>query len=94
MNSEYKDQNELFGLLFVSLKNNPFSWFIFVAFLIILNTVGWYYRFSLLGDAFNKNTTHSTIFSFVGDLSGIILFRLFEYVCIFGFFLYLFRYGK
>jgi hypothetical protein len=82
----------VFDILFKSVMKNPIAWFIFVSFFIVINTVGWYYRFSLFGDAFNK--TGGGIMSAMGDLGGIIMFRIFEYICIFGFAVYLFKYAK
>jgi hypothetical protein len=81
-----------FTLLVKSIVNNPFLWFFFLCFLVVLNSIGWYYRYSLLGDAFNKN--FSTIGGTLGDLAGIIFFRIFEYVCIFAFFIWIYKYGK
>jgi len=75
-----------------ALTANPFSWFFFIAILILLNTIGWYYRFSLFGDAVNHKS--STIFGALGDIGGIVAFRIFEYVLIFAFFMYLWRYGN
>ena len=87
-----KVYTDLFGLWFSSIMKNPIAWSIFIIFLIILNTLGWYYRYALFGDAFNKRS--SSIFGSIGDLGGIILFRVFEYICIFGFIFYIYKYGK
>jgi len=87
-----KIYTDLFGLLVNSIMKNPISWSIFILFLIIMNTLVWYYRYALFSDVFNKHS--SSIVGSMGDIVGIILFRVFEYVCIFAFFFYIYKYGK
>ena len=83
---------DLFTLWLGSVQKNPIAWFLFVFFLITLNTIGWYYRYSLFGDAINHK--NSTISGAAGDLFGIVAFRIFEYLCVFGFFVWIVNYGK
>jgi hypothetical protein len=83
---------DLFTFWLASVQKNPIAWFLLVGFLITLNTIGWYYRYSLFGDALNHKS--ATISGAAGDLVGIIIFRLFEYICIFGFIIWLYKYGK
>lgn len=73
--------------LISNIMNNPISWILFILFIIILNTISWYYRYTIIGNTINHTGN-------ANDLIYLTLFRVFEFVCIISFGYYIFKYGN
>lgn len=92
INEETRFYSDIFALWINSIIKNPFAWFIFISFLVLLNTIGWYYHYNLFGNAINNNTFYTN--TSIKDLGFVVIFRIFEYICIFAFCFWMYKYGK